>query len=274
MFQLTGNGPTPLSLQRLASCLQSVVQLLECPVCLETAPPPAFQCCNGHVLCGECRAQADKCPVCRVTLGTRGRCLLADKLHSLLTSTFLQTNKKPKRSKIRSKPLTNLQIRSRYKKAPEVIELNTEKPVTRYNCPVKDCTTPVSGQNILLHLKSHDGPLVQYYCTNSSTRIRLPISSPTAISLPRGEIFFLNVVAHTTVGCLLVWLWLPEEDANRYTFNLEFPNRKPLTGSVFPLSMSADQIINSAADRCIVLDEWNSDVNCDNFSLYIVDTTS
>nr|CAD7441214.1 unnamed protein product [Timema bartmani] len=86
--KLCGSTTTPVSLQRLASCLQSVLQLLECPVCLETIPPPAFQCCNGHALCAPCRSRADKCPVCRVPLGPRGRCLLADKLHNLLTATF------------------------------------------------------------------------------------------------------------------------------------------------------------------------------------------
>nr|CAD7398776.1 unnamed protein product [Timema poppensis] len=86
--KLCGSTTTPVSLQRLASCLQSVLQLLECPVCLETIPPPAFQCCNGHALCAPCRSRADKCPVCRVPLGPRGRCLLADKLHNLLTAAF------------------------------------------------------------------------------------------------------------------------------------------------------------------------------------------
>lgn len=88
LLQISGSGTTPVSLQRLSSCLQSVIQLLECPVCLETIPPPTFQCCNGHVLCGRCRARADRCPVCRVSLGPRGRCLLADKLHNLLTTTL------------------------------------------------------------------------------------------------------------------------------------------------------------------------------------------
>lgn len=99
--QCAGSGPTPLSLQRLASCLQSVVSLLECPVCLETIPPPAFQCCNGHTLCSGCRSLTDRCPVCRVALGPRGRCLLADKLHALFSTTFLQpVSRKQKRSKV------------------------------------------------------------------------------------------------------------------------------------------------------------------------------
>ncbi|XP_058988120.1 uncharacterized protein LOC101893009 isoform X2 [Musca domestica] len=50
--------------------------------------PPGWQCCNGHVLCNNCRSRSEKCPVCRVPLGPRGRCLLSDKLFTLLADSF------------------------------------------------------------------------------------------------------------------------------------------------------------------------------------------
>ncbi|XP_030370976.1 uncharacterized protein LOC115621459 [Scaptodrosophila lebanonensis] len=76
------------SLQKFATCLQHIAQLLECPVCLEVVKPPGWQCCNGHVLCNNCRSRSIKCPVCRVPLGPRGRCLLSDKLFTLLAENF------------------------------------------------------------------------------------------------------------------------------------------------------------------------------------------
>ncbi|KAL9897517.1 uncharacterized protein ACN427_006054 isoform 1-T5 [Glossina fuscipes fuscipes] len=76
------------SLQKFATCLQHIAQLLECPVCLEVIKPPGWQCCNGHVLCNNCRSRSVKCPVCRVPLGPRGRCLLSDKLFTLLAESF------------------------------------------------------------------------------------------------------------------------------------------------------------------------------------------
>lgn len=89
VLQLTaGSGPTPLNLQLLSSCLQQCSQLLECPVCLESVQPPVWQCCHGHLLCSGCRARSDRCPLCRVPLGPRGRSLLADKLHRLLSQTY------------------------------------------------------------------------------------------------------------------------------------------------------------------------------------------
>lgn len=32
-------------------------------------------------MCERCRQQTTKCPVCRVNLGPRGRCLVADKIY-------------------------------------------------------------------------------------------------------------------------------------------------------------------------------------------------
>jgi len=103
----------PVSLQRLSNCLQSVLQLLECPVCLETIPSPAFQCCNGHILCGRCRARSDRCPVCRVGLGPRGRCLLADKLHNLLTATLNHNKQKSAENKKQLHRHSALYLKSR-----------------------------------------------------------------------------------------------------------------------------------------------------------------
>ncbi|KAE8751657.1 hypothetical protein FOCC_FOCC001505, partial [Frankliniella occidentalis] len=63
--------------ERLSACVGAVLGALECPVCLDTIPPPAHQCGNGHLMCAGCRARAERCPVCRVRL-CRGRSLLAD----------------------------------------------------------------------------------------------------------------------------------------------------------------------------------------------------
>ncbi|XP_062123266.1 LOW QUALITY PROTEIN: uncharacterized protein LOC133836694 [Drosophila sulfurigaster albostrigata] len=82
------HGINQQSLQKFATCLQHIAQLLECPVCCDVVKPPGWQCCNGHVLCNNCRNRSVKCPVCRVPLGPRGRCLLSDKLFTLLAENF------------------------------------------------------------------------------------------------------------------------------------------------------------------------------------------
>lgn len=62
--------------------------LLPGPTGNQVIKPPGWQCCNGHVLCNNCRNRSVKCPVCRVPLGPRGRCLLSDKLFTLLAENF------------------------------------------------------------------------------------------------------------------------------------------------------------------------------------------
>ncbi|XP_030026705.2 E3 ubiquitin-protein ligase sina isoform X1 [Manduca sexta] len=44
---------------------QSLLRLLECPVCLEWMEPPISQCRRGHLVCSRCRARLASCPVCR-----------------------------------------------------------------------------------------------------------------------------------------------------------------------------------------------------------------
>ncbi|PSN45752.1 hypothetical protein C0J52_13792 [Blattella germanica] len=57
----------------------SIVNLLECPVCMDTMRPPIFQCQNGHSICNKCKPGLTKCPTCRGALITT-RNLLAEQL--------------------------------------------------------------------------------------------------------------------------------------------------------------------------------------------------
>ncbi|KAL0269888.1 UNVERIFIED_CONTAM: hypothetical protein PYX00_007473 [Menopon gallinae] len=80
-------GPMPTNLQRLSSCMSNILAALECPICLETIPPPAHQCANGHLICINCRVRTERCPVCRMKF-FRGRSLLADQVFNSLLVAF------------------------------------------------------------------------------------------------------------------------------------------------------------------------------------------
>ena len=54
--------------KRKGETRDKVMELLECPICLETMGPPIYQCREGHLICGMCRRKVNKCPTCRVTL--------------------------------------------------------------------------------------------------------------------------------------------------------------------------------------------------------------
>lgn len=72
-------GPMPLNLDRLSASMQTILAALECPICLDTIPPPVIQCMNGHLICLKCRIRADKCPICRQRYST-GRSLIAEQV--------------------------------------------------------------------------------------------------------------------------------------------------------------------------------------------------
>ena len=42
-----------------------LLQLLECPVCLDHITPPMKQCVKGHLVCNECFPRLPHCPTCR-----------------------------------------------------------------------------------------------------------------------------------------------------------------------------------------------------------------
>ncbi|XP_046665067.1 uncharacterized protein LOC124357374 [Homalodisca vitripennis] len=59
----------PMTLQELN---QTLVSLLECPVCLDHATPPIFQCCKGHIVCQNCHPPPYHLPHLSLTT-TRGQ---------------------------------------------------------------------------------------------------------------------------------------------------------------------------------------------------------
>lgn len=87
LFQSLCCGPMPSNLQRLSACMSSILAVLECPICLDTIPPPAHQCGNGHLICVKCRVKTERCPICRVRF-CRARSLLADQIFNSLTEAF------------------------------------------------------------------------------------------------------------------------------------------------------------------------------------------
>ncbi len=45
--------------------LDHLLQMLECPICMDVADrPPIYQCPEGHLLCEECNSRVVDCPQC------------------------------------------------------------------------------------------------------------------------------------------------------------------------------------------------------------------
>lgn len=79
--------PLPTSLRRLVIIVDSILKVIECPVCTATICPPVLQCQNGHLLCLDCRIRSDKCPMCRGFF-TPIRSSVAEEIYSIITSAF------------------------------------------------------------------------------------------------------------------------------------------------------------------------------------------
>ncbi|KAL1461186.1 hypothetical protein WDU94_013109, partial [Cyamophila willieti] len=292
--QVSSQGPTPLSLQRLAVCLQSVIQLLECPVCLENISPPVTQCYNGHLICSPCRTRSEKCPICRVTLGNKGRCLIADKLHLLLTNTFAKS-KPPPSSKQKKLSKTNntsssikppLQLKSRLKSASQEtlitqdlhidkIEAETMEPPDKevtpsgepaYYCPYgKSCGQVLRLVDLGPHIRhGHSGPLVQFHSSTGRVQIHLPILDLVCICA-YGLTFYLHLTKHLNSGHNTMWLWMEGEPTQAAQFRFKFSmNLFVLNGNVFSLSTRRQDILALRSQECVKLsdDILDNNSNC------------
>jgi hypothetical protein len=54
-----------LSQLSLDSVNNSIISLLECPVCYDYLIPPIRQCKNAHNICSQCKKKITKCPICK-----------------------------------------------------------------------------------------------------------------------------------------------------------------------------------------------------------------
>ena len=63
--------------------------LLECPVCMEPIKSaPIHQCTNGHVLCKDCIAKLESCPICRNDSNTARNLILEQILENFSAFEF------------------------------------------------------------------------------------------------------------------------------------------------------------------------------------------
>lgn len=179
IFQTENKLPAVFNLQKFSSFLQSTLQLIECPVCMDIASSPTYQCVNGHILCANCRIKTVKCPMCRVPLTGKGRCLVVEKLHRLIKKT--------------------LSVKSETSKATEGDDSSRESAVLpMFHCPwSKPCQERLFGENAVLpHLhKHHNGPCIQYNVRSDSVTV-VVLPSPNSMFIARHDtIFFVRLLS-------------------------------------------------------------------------------
>ena len=61
--------------------LREIARELECPVCMNVAKPPIYQCEEGHIICQQCKPNLENCPSCNKKYSEPTiRCRFAEKL--------------------------------------------------------------------------------------------------------------------------------------------------------------------------------------------------
>lgn len=97
--------------------MSTILAFLECPVCLDTIPPPTYQCDNGHLMCMRCRARSERCPICRLRLN-KGRSLISDQVYNAFTQAF---NLKEDPEESRTAKLQQIfKLRTKNKNVPDI----------------------------------------------------------------------------------------------------------------------------------------------------------
>lgn len=75
--------------------LREIERELECPVCMDIARPPIYQCEEGHIICANCKPLLTECPHnCGKKYSEPAiRCRFAEKLAEKYASQLAKHNK-------------------------------------------------------------------------------------------------------------------------------------------------------------------------------------
>jgi E3 ubiquitin-protein ligase SIAH1 len=227
---------------------RSIVDLLECPVCLTTMKPPMYQCRSGHSVCGECKERVKHCPTCRgAFIDTRNRIAeeLANKVRYPCKNTFHGCNEKA------------------YLKDMEKHE--SVCPHRMYHCLVaKDngCTWTGKRSDLLRHTKKkHDKNIVRrQLCKLKHNKLNFfQRYTYSKIFLLRGEIFWLRSDLDPLKRKLYeaVQYIGPAENASKYAYEHRFVSPsgdKKFTYVNAVKSDTADLMNIQELQKCFVMD--------------------
>ncbi|KAI5630767.1 seven in absentia protein family domain-containing protein [Phthorimaea operculella] len=181
---------------------QSLLRLLECPVCLEWMEPPMWQCRRGHLVCGRCRARLAACPVCRTGFSSvRNRAMegVAEML----------------RYPCRHGCGRDLQLRRRSTH-------EASCAARRYRCPAPQCETrpPIAHKDLAPHFQSKHLSMVKLGHSHSFSMRVNSEQHDNWIILALSQIFHLRVdVDIRTWGVVVYVCYIgPKCNADDYTY--------------------------------------------------------
>jgi E3 ubiquitin-protein ligase SIAH1 len=211
---------------------QSLLNELECPVCMEYMVPPITLCVNGHNICDICRPKVPLCPNCRQHfLSTRNVALekLAREVKYPCTyqkygceEFFVHDAVREHQDRCRYRPQT----------CPAFKWLNEVCSWTGIYCDIKK------------HLREkHLGQCYEYVAGKFRVLRNIePCMSLSQFVFALNEVFFLRFQAsNNTFYAVLLYVG-PAENAAKYKYKVEFVNKDDTEGvTVMHLTRSFDE---------------------------------
>lgn len=185
-------GPMPMNLERLTASITSILAALECPVCMDTIPPPCVQCQNGHLVCAKCSMRAEKCPVCRDKYSP-GRSLIAENVYNSITEAFqLNLNDGKLREKL---------FGAKCKRVRKMVPTEIDKPMKSHTHTflAKLLGKSTSVDNIMSK-KEDEKIRLTYQSTNMDKRKSISLST-SEIFCPDTTISIRRCPSGSTLGC-------------------------------------------------------------------------
>ncbi|XP_067000724.2 E3 ubiquitin-protein ligase sina [Anabrus simplex] len=125
--------------------LSKIWSILECPVCLEVALPPIYQCDKGHHACNNCWKKLKSCPLCKSYRSMMSRNFVAEAIAEVVVL--------PCRFHIEGCSETVLLID---KPQHEAVCFHRT-----HQCPVQGCKESYSYHNMTCHLSEKHGYTVK-----------------------------------------------------------------------------------------------------------------
>lgn len=238
-------GPMPLNLERLSMAVAKILGALECPVCLDTIPPPVMHCQNGHLVCAKCRSRSEKCPVCREKYFTR-RSLIAEQVLNAITSSF---NLSDDDGKVRERLFG---AKCMKKEKGKINEMNDVKPIKSHT------------HSLLAKLMGKASSVDNLTSANKNKEVHLGVNNSTnmikakslSLSLSASEIFSpttaISIVRCPSSGSQILGLSSSQGDGLFVQ-----SNRRPTSCNV-----STENLSNR--DAAIGGVDGNSNNNCDD----------
>ena len=220
---------------------QSLLNHLECPVCLDYMTPPIILCANGHKLCEICRKEVTTCPNCRGNFVTTRNLALEDLARQVMYP-----------CKYRSYGCAEIFEHDK------IVGHQATCLYSQQVCPVAKlaigtCSWTGSRKDIKGHLQENH---LEVCCEYVEGEVKFIHKLDTYMKLfcfifAYNEVFFSLFHWEISIFYIVLLYVGPSENAAEYKYKVEFVNKDDTEGvTVMHLTRSSDENLEDLYNSC------------------------